>query len=222
MKGFNWAGDLNGHKNPLVKKFYVADGTAIAKGEVVRFTAGTGIERLNSRSTFVEPIIGVSMQEKEASDGVTEIEISYSPTAIYKYSAKRPITIDSGSTTTAVVSDMATNDVEHLFIGGAIRIVSCAADSTLEGKIVGVTGFSQSDGTLTLGETLPNALAGSDTIRLVPGFIAEGYAKWDLDSDSMNPDLGSIGGSALRFINSNPETMESFWQFFKHQFGSTV
>jgi len=221
-KGFNWAGDLNGHKNPIVRKFYVPDATAIEKGEPVRYVAGTGIQTLNAPTTFEEAIIGVSMQEKEANDGDTEIEVSCSPTAIYKYVSRDDLTLTGGSTTTAVKSGLDDNDVTDIFEGGAIQIVSCASDSNLEGKIVRVTDFDDSDGTLTLAETLPSALASSDTIRLVPGFMAEGYTAWDLDSDSMNPDLGSIGGSALRFLYSNVETMESFWQFYKHQFGSTV
>ncbi len=78
MKGFQWCGDLNGHKNPIVKKYYVPDATAIEKGEPVQFTQGTGIIVHAGPADFDDPILGVSMNEKAANDGVTEIEERWS------------------------------------------------------------------------------------------------------------------------------------------------
>ena len=40
MKGFNWAGDLNGQKNPIIRKVMVPDATAIEKGEPLNYTPG--------------------------------------------------------------------------------------------------------------------------------------------------------------------------------------
>jgi len=222
MQGFVWAGDLNGQKNPLVGKFYVPDATAVKKGQVLRFVAGTGLAALNNPAAFDEAIFGVSQQEKAASDGTTEIEVSYSPTAIYKYSARRAISLDNGSTSTAVVTDMNTNDVTDIFKGGAIRIVSCAADSTLNGKVVGITAFNAGNGTMTLGETLPNTLAAADVINVVPGNLAAGYTKWDLDSTSVHPHFGTISGKCLKFLWSNLDTLESYYMFQQHQLANVI
>jgi hypothetical protein len=212
MKGFVWAGDFNGHKNALVKKFYVPDATAIEKGEPVRFTQGTGIVTLSDHADFQDAILGVSMTEKAANDGVTEIEVSYSPTAIYKYKAAKAYTLTGGSTTTAV-DDSLLPDEADTFNNGSIQIVTCAADSTLIGRIVKVTDYDGADGTLTLGETLPAVLAAGDTIMICPGNMMEGFLGWDLTSDSMHPDFDTEGSNVLKFLYANPETLEMFFTF---------
>lgn len=168
---------------------------------------------------FDDPILGVSMQEKEASDGTTEIEVSYSPTAIYKHKAAKAYTLTGGSTTTAVDSSLVPQ-TNSFWKGGAIQIVSCAADSTLNGKIVKISDSTGSSGTITLAETLPAALASGDTIYIVPGYMAKGYTGYDLDSDAMNPDYDAVGGESLQFLYSNTETMETFWRFVLNEYAN--
>ena len=215
MKGFNWAGDLNGHKNPIIKKKVVPDATAIEKGEPVDFTQGTGIIVLAGPTDFDDPITGVSMNEKAASDGTVELEISVSPSAIYKYKAQDAYTATGGSTTTFVDSSLQPQ-VDNFWKGGAIKIVSCAADSTLNGRVIPITASTGATGTLTLGETLPAALAASDTAYLCLGNYAEGYLGYDLTADAMHPDFDAIGGNVLRYLYSNPDSMEMFFTFEKH------
>lgn len=219
MKGFVWAGDLNGHKNPIIRNFYVPDATAIEKGEPVQFTPGTGIVVLPSPTDFDDPIFAVSNQEKAANDGNTMLECVISPTAYYKHKASKVYTLTGGSTTTAVDSSLVpqTND---FWIGGAIQIVSCAADPSLKGKIVGIADSTGSSGTLTLAETLPAPLASGDTILLVPGYMAEGYVGYDLDATAMHPDYEAVGGETLQFLWSNTETMETYWRFRLHAFAN--
>jgi hypothetical protein len=213
MKGFNWAGDLNGHKNPIIRKYYVPDATAIEKGEPVRFTPGTGIVVLNDPTDLQDAILGVSMQEKAANDGTTEIEVSISPTAIYRWNARnKAYTLTGGSTTTAV-DDSLLPDEADTFNNGKIRIVTCAADSSLIGREVGVTDYSVTTGILTLAETLPAALAAGDTINICPGNLMEGFLGWDLSSDAMNPDFDTEGSNVLKFLWSNIATMDLFFQF---------
>ena len=214
-KGFEWAGDLNGHKNPVVKKYYVPDATAIEKGEPVQYTQGTGIIVHAGPTDLDDPILGVSMNEKEANDGVTQIEISISPTAIYKYRAATVYTLTGGSTTTAVDSSLVPQ-TDNFFIGGAIEIVTCAADSSLVGRIVKIADSTGATGVLTLAETLPAALASGDTIKICLGYMAENYLGYDLDSTAMKVDFDAIGGNVLRFLYSNPETMEMFFTFDRH------
>ncbi len=107
-------------------------------------------------------------------------------------------------------------ELQRLRKGGAIQIVSCAADSSLNGKIVSISDSTGASGTLTLAETLPAALAAGDTVKLCLGYMAEDYLGYDLDSDAMNPDFDAIGGNVLRFLYSTPENMEMFFTFERH------
>jgi len=215
MKGFRWAGDLNGQKNPIVRKYYVPDATAIEKGEPVQFTQGTGIVVHAGPTDFDDPIFGVSMQEKAASDGTTEIELSVSPTALYKYDCRsQAYTLTDGSTTTAVDSSIVPQ-TDNFWIGGMIEIISCAADSSLNGRRVRISDSTGSTGTLTLGETLPAALASGDTIYLCPGYMAHGHLGYDLDSTAMKVNFDADGGTVLEIFDTNPDTMEMIVMFHR-------
>ena len=216
MKGFTWAGDLNGHKNPVVKKYYVPDATAIERGEPVDFTQGTGVIVLAGPTDLDDPILGVSMNEKAASDGQTLLEVSASPTAIYKFNGmNKTYTLTGGSTTTAVDSSLVPQ-TDNFFIGGSIKIVSCAADSSLNGRVVSISDSTGATGTLTLAETLPAALAAGDTINICLGYMAENYLGYDLTADAMAPDFDAVGGNVLRFLYSTPETLDMYFVFERH------
>lgn len=215
MKGFNWCGDLNGHKNPIIKKYIVPDATAIEKGEPVDFTQGTGIIVLAGPTDFDDPILGVSLNEKSASDGQTELEISISPTATYKYKAQDAYTATGGSTTTFVDSSLMPQ-TDNFWKGGMLQIVSCAADSTLNGNRYPISASTGATGTITLGETLPATLAAGDTAYLCLGPYAENYLGYDLTADAMHPDFDAVGGNVLRYLYSTPETMEMVFTFERH------
>jgi hypothetical protein len=215
MKGFRLAYDLNGHPNPIVKKYIVPDATAIENGEPVDFTQGTGIIVLAGPTDLDDPILGVSVNEKEANDGQTELEVSISPTAVYKYKAQDAYTATGGSTTTFVDSSLLPQ-VDNFWKGGSIKIVSCAANSELNGKTVKIASSTGATGTLTLAETLPSALAAGDTAYLCLGPYADNYLGYDLTADAMHPDFDATGGNVLRYLNSNPDTQEMFFKFEKH------
>lgn len=221
MKGFVYAGSLNGHKNPIIVKLPVPDATAIEKGEPIDFTQGTGVIVLAGPTDFDDPIYGVSNQEKEANDGITELEVILDPTAIYKHKETQTYTLTGGSTTTAVDSSLVPQ-TDNFWKNGAIEVVTCAADSSLIGKIVKIASSTGATGTLTLAETLPSALASGDTIKLVPGDYAKGYVGFDLIASAMAPNYDAIGGETLQFMGSNTDTMETFWKFRLHKFGNHV
>lgn len=212
MKGFKWTKDFNGHPNVIEDTYYVPDATAIEKGEPVNFTQGTGIIVLAAPTTLAARITGVSTLEKVANDGVTSLTVSNSPTAVYKYHCNKAYTLTGGSTTTAVESSLQPN-TDDVWIGGAIEIVTCAADSDLIGRHVTITDSDEGTGTLTLAETLPAALASGDTIHLCPGYMLKDSVVFDLTSDSMDVDFDSDGGSVMRIVGSNPDTMDMFVQF---------
>ena len=211
MAGFIWAGDLNGQKNPITRNYYVPDATAIDRGEPVRFTQGTGIVVLDDNTNLQKRILGVATHDKAASGG-TSLEVSISPTAIYKYRADKTYTLTGGSTTTAVDSSLQPS-TDDFYNGGAIEIVTCAADSSLIGRIVRITDYDQGTGTMTLAETLPAALASGDTVYICLGNMAEDYLGFDLDSSATAPDFDAVGGTVLRYLYSNPDTMEMFFTF---------
>jgi len=216
MKGFRWSGNKAGHKNPNIRKMYVPDATAIEKGEPIIYTQGTGVAVIAAPTDFDDPVYGVSMIEKAASDGVTEIEIAEaSPYDIFKYKCAKVYTLTGGSTTTAVDSSIVPQ-ADNFWIGGAIKIVTCAADSSLVGRVVKISDSTGSTGSLTLAETLPAALASGDTINLCPGYMAHDYLGYDLDTDSMNPDWDAIGGNVLRIYDTNPDLMEVRFTFERH------
>ena len=216
MKGFIWSGNKAGHKNPNIRKCYVADATAIEKGEPVIYTAGTGIAAITAPDDLDDPIYGVSLAEKAANDGVTEIEIvEASPYDIFKYKCTKVYTLTGGSTTTAVDSSIQPQ-TNHFWMGGAIRIVTCAADASLVGRVVRISDSTGATGSLALAETLPAALAANDTIQLCPGYMAHDYLGYDLDADSMNPDWDAVGGNVLRIYDTNPDAMEVRFTFERH------
>lgn len=219
MAGFIWAGDLNGHKNPLIRKVLIPTATAIEKGEPIQFTQGTGVVVLPGPTDFDDPIYGVATAAHAANSG-TELEINYSPTAIYRYNASKTYTATGGSTTTIVDSSLvpATDD---FWIGGAVKVVNCQADSSLNGRIIEITDSTGGTGTLTFAAQ-EAAFASGDTYQLVPGTYAEGYVGYDLDSDAMNPDYDANGGETLQFLYRKAGTMESFWRFILHEFANHV
>lgn len=213
---FTWAGDLNGYKEPVIRKKYIADATALKKGVPVDYTIGTGIIAHASYEDMDDPIAGVTMSEKVANDGFLNVEISASPTAFYRYTAAKVYTLTGGSTTTAVDSSLLPQ-TNSFWKGGAIEIVTCAADASLVGKIVKLSDSTGATGTLTLAETLPVALAAGDTVKIVPGPLAEGHFGWDLTADGLHPDFDTDGGECLKFLYSDVNSMTSFYAFRLHK-----
>lgn len=228
MAGFYWAGDLNGHPHPIIREYYVAATTAIKKGAPINFTPGVGIVALTEALSedFDDLILGIAMEEH---DGATagrqkgnKIEVSISPTAIYRYDCTTVIPLTGGSVTTAVNSNLvpATDDYYN---NGAIKIVSCAADSSLNGRVVRISDHTGSGGTLTLAETLPAALASADTIRLCPGNLLDNYLGFDLWYNSANLTTGTtatmdidwtaVGGNVLKVLWSEPDKFCTYVTF---------
>jgi len=213
MAGFRWAGDLNGQKNPIIRKILIPTATVIEKGEPVDFTTGTGAIVLAAPDTFDDPIYGVATAAHAASSG-TELEVSVSPTAIYKYHASKTYTATGGSTTTILESSLMPQ-TNNFWKGGAVKIVSCAADSSLNGKIIPITASTGSTGVLTFATQIA-AFASGDTFQLCLGNYATGYLGYDLDTDAMNPDFDAVGGKVLKFLYSNPETMDMYFTFERY------
>lgn len=220
-EGFYWDRELNGSKVSIDMPLYIASGTAIERGEIVKFTPGTGVEAV-AGTDFDDPSIGCAIEAHDGStsgrQSGTEIKISASPTAVFRHGCGNTITATSGSTTTFVVSGLLPQ-TDNLWIGGYIEVIACAADSTLNGTRIKITDSTGSTGTLTF-STQSGAFASGDTAYLCPGPLAVGEYGWDLDSDGMNVDWDTSGGSALTLVGADPANMLSFWMFRLHQFGN--
>ena len=209
------------HKAAKITPYYIATGTVIELGEMVKFTPGTGIVAIGDADQD-DPYIGVAA---EGHDGSTagrnvglEILIYDSPTAIFSQKCMNIITATGGSTTTFVVSGLLpqTND---LWNGGYLKIIACAADSSLNGKKIKITDSVGSTGTLTFA-VQSGALASGDTAYLCPGPLAITEYGWDLESDGMLIDWDTSGGEAICIESVDVLNFRCRVFFRLHQFGN--
>ena len=209
---FRYAYDQNGCSTAIMQELYIATGTVIELGEIVKFTPGTGVVAA-AGTDLDDPSIGVAAEAHDGSTAGrqvgTKIKVLTSPTAVFSNQPKNVITATGGSTTTFVDSSLlpATDDY---FNGGYIQIVTCAADSDLIGKRVKISDYTGTGGTITLGETLTAALASGDTAYLCPGPLAVSAYGQDLDSDGMEIDFETSGGEGLQIVDVDPETFQVF------------
>ena len=149
-----------------------------------------------------------------------EILVYDDPNDVFVLKTATVYTLTGGSTTTAVISGLlpATDDIMN---GGYIKIVTCAANSALIGRVVKISDHTGSGGTLTLAETLPSALAASDTIQVCPGRRAIGHYAYDLNSDGTDIDItDSSAGEALFIEGSEPDQFKLYIRFRLHQKGN--
>lgn len=221
---FRYAYDLNGCSTAKTQELYIATGTAIELGEIVTFTPGTGVAAVTG-TDFGGPVIGVAA---EAHDGTTDgrqsglaIKVYTSPTAVFSNTPRNAITATGGSTTTFVDSNLLPTTAD-IFNGGAIQILTCAADSDLIGKHVAISDYATSGPTITLAETLTSALASADTAYLCPGPLAITAYGWDLDSTGMEIDFETSAGEALKIVDVDPDTFTVYVKFRLHQLGNGV
>lgn len=202
-------------------EFYIPTATAIQRGELVKFTPGTGIAAV-AGTDFDDPFIGASLEEHDGStagrESGTALKVDSHPDQIFGLKTSSVLTLTGGSTTTAVDSTLLPQ-TDDLWIGSYVEIVTCAADSDLVGKMVKVTDSTGSTGTLTFA-ALSSALASGDTIILHAGPLAVGEYGWDLDSDGTDIDYTTSGGEALQLVGADPEKKVTYWKARLHQFGN--
>lgn len=215
---FFLSSDLNGAKVPYLMPFPIPTATVVEQGEIVDFTPGTGVIVLGNDGTdFDGPALGVAVSAHPANSGDV-IKVSASPTAVYGHDCGNIITATGGSATTFVVSGLLPQ-TNNLWKGGMLEVVTCAADSTLIGKRIPITGSTGATGTLTI-PAQTAAFATGDTARLCPGPLAITEKGWDLDADGMNVDWGSSGGESLVLVHSDPANMVAYFMLRLHRFGN--
>jgi len=204
------------------RKNSIATTTAIELGEVVKKTAGLVVAVGDTDQD--DPVLGVAAEAHDGSttgrQSGTDIDIYDDPDDVFAYKPAETCTATGGSTTTFVDSNLqfASDDMLN---GGFLKIVSCQADSSLNGKIVKISDYTASGGTVALAETLPVAIAAGDTAHICPGPIAKGSYNWDLNSDGTGISWeDTSAGEAIRIDHVDPETFTVFIQFRLHLNGN--
>lgn len=206
------------------RTYQIAATTAIEKGEIVKLTNGLVVAIGDADQD--DPYLGIAATAHDGAtdDGVqkaTTIRIYDDPQDVFAVHPTVVITATGGSTTTFVNSNLlpATDDI---FNDGYIKIVSCAADSSLNGRIVKISDYTGSGGTLTLAETLPAAIASGDTAYLLPGPRAVGQYGWDLNSDGDDLDFATSGGESIIYVGHDPLNFEAHVKLRLHLKGNHV
>jgi len=222
--GLTFAYDLVTGNTEILKPFYIPTATAIEKGEVVKFTPGTGIAAVGDQDQD-DPYMGVST---EGHDGATtgrqtgtEIKVSCSPTACFKLPCSKAITATGGSTTTFVDSNLKPA-TDNIFNGGYIQIVTCAADTegVTIGKMIKITDYTGATGTITV-DTQPYAFAAADTVRLFPGPLAISTYSHNLTADGTDIDFEqAAAGECIQIVDADPINKLLVMKFRLHQFGT--
>lgn len=220
---FKFAKNISGYTlGP--RDHYIANTTAIEKGEIVKYTAGTGIVTYAEYAQPRTRALGVAAHAHDGAtdDGVNKeysMKIYDHPDDIFQLEKPVLLTATGGSTTTFVDSGLlpATDDVMN---DGYLEIVSCAADSSLNGKMIKITDHTGSGGTLTFA-TQPATFASGDTAYLWPGKRAIGYYAWNLNSDGTAVDYatGSGDGYLMQLWDVDPERKKAFFKLRMHVFG---
>jgi hypothetical protein len=221
MAYFKFAKNTGNRTSPP-KMFPIATATAIEKGEIVLFTPGTGIAAV-AGTDFDDPAIGVAAEAHDGStaDGRqtgTEIKVYADPNDVFELRTTFTLTATGGSTTTFVDSTLLPQ-TNNLWKDGYLEIVSCAADSSLNGTMHKISSSTGATGTITV-PTLPAALAAGDTAYIHPGRYAVGEYGWDLNSDGTDVDITTSGGEALQLWDVDPANKKSFWKLRLHQLGN--
>ncbi len=213
--------------NPAPREYPIGAAVVIEKGEMVKMSGGTVVAIGDADQD--DPILGVAANAHDGTtqDGVNndnKIRVYDHADDIFQIFSKNILTATGGSTTTFVVSGMAsgtiTEHVDDFFNGSVLKIVSCAADSELVGKEIKVTDFTAATGTFTLGETLPAALASGDTVYLCPGLRVKTAYHYDLVADGNDIDWDTSGGEAIQIYGSDVRTMTTYVKLRLHQFGN--
>lgn len=214
--GFNYAYNTNGRAdNP--REFDIATATAIELGEVVKRTSGLVVAVGDTDQD--DPYLGIAAEPHDGStsgrQSGTKIKIYDNKDDIFSLKPRNVVTATGGSTSTFVDSNLKFSNDNDLN-GGYLHIVSCAADSTLNGKIVKISDFTQSTGTITLAETLSATIASGDTAYLCPGKQAIGQYQFDLVGDGDDINWEANGGESLEIFDVDPELFLVFFRFRLH------
>lgn len=216
---FEYAYDLSGTTFGVVKEFYIASGTVIEKGEMVKLVEGAVVAIGDVDQD--DPYLGVAAEDH---DGVTEfpgsrqtgnkIKVYCSPTAVFRCKPDIKTTADSGSATTWVDDAFGTIAADK-FNGGYLKLKSATALTDYKNKAVRITDFATTSGTFT-GVFTGGVTAGDVAIVLPP----VGSIGWDFNADGTNLDLKANGGESIVILDVDTDLELVYFMLRLHQFGN--
>lgn len=216
-----YAYDLSrGDDQPVIMEFYIATGTVIQKGEVVKLVDNAVVAVGDVDQD--DPYLGVAAEDH---DGVTtspsarqtgtSIKVWCSPTAVFKCRPNIITTATGGNTTTWSDTSM-TDPVDDKFKGGWIKVKTTAALTNAVNKSIRVTGSTASTGTFTA--TLTGGVTVGDTAVVLP---PPGGFGWDLNSDGNNLNLKANGGESIQIVKVDLDNEIVYWKLRLHQFANS-
>jgi hypothetical protein len=216
---FKWAKNLS-NRVGAPRELPIVAATVIERGEFVDFTPGVGVVAADG-DDFDDPTCGVAAEDHDGAtagrESGTLINVYDHQDDIFSVVPRDAITATGGSTTT--FADTNLPNVNDLFNGGYLQILTCAADSSLIGRKVKIMDYVGGTGTITF-DALPSALAAGDTAYLCPGKLAIGTYTFDANADNTDIDWESAAGEAMEIYDADPETFTVYVKIRLHRFGS--
>ncbi len=207
--------------------YYIATNTAIEKGEIVKFTVGTGIAAV-AGTDFDDPAFGVAAEDHDGStagrQSGTEILVYSDPDIVFKVVPKTESTTTGGDATSWIDSSLtAANDV---FNGGKIVITDTNSVAGFKvGDVLSITDFANSGGDCTV-TGAGGVIAASMKGYIYPGKQSVSCYGFDLNSDGTNIDMDTAGGEALVITDTvwdaAKKEMTVFCKLRLHQLGNYV
>lgn len=214
---FTYAYDMiYGAGNGVEKDFYIATGTVIEKGEVVKLVENAVVAVGDTDQD--DPYLGVAAEDH---DGVTAgrqvgttIRVFCSPSAVFYCKPNILSTADSGNTTTWVDGELSAiaNDAYN---GGYLKVKSAAALTNAINKAIRITDFVTSTGTFT--GVFTGGVTAGDTALILP---PPGSFGWDLNSDGTNLDTKAAGGESIQIVDVDTDLEFVYIKFRLHQFAN--
>lgn len=217
-----YAYDLAVVSAPIIKEFYIASGTAIEQGEVVKLVEGAVVAVGDTDQD--DPYLGVAA---EAHTGVSDImnprangnkiKVYCSPLAVFKCQPGILSTADSGDATTWVDGEIvaAAGFADNDWNGGYLKVKSTAALTNGLNKAYRVSDFAVATGTFT--GVFTGGVTAGDTALLFPPVGSKG---WDLNSDGTMLDLKAKGGESIIIVENDLDNEWVYFMFRLHQFGN--
>lgn len=215
-----YAFDLSrGDDQPLIMEFYIAVGTAIEMGEVVKLVDGAIVAVGDADQD--DPYLGVATENH---DGATPgrqtgnaIKVYCSPTAVFKCRPNIVSTADSGSGTTWVDGELVASAgySDDLITGGYLKVKTTTALTDAINKAIRITDFTVAAGTIT--GVFTGGVTAGDTALIFPPVGSKG---WDFNSDGTNLDLKAAGGESVQVIRVDTVNEIVYWKFRLHQFAN--
>ncbi len=183
--------------------YYIPSATAVVKGQVVQFTAGTGIVVYDATDAD-DAIFGIAAEDHDGStagrESGTELLVYTDPDIVYKCVPKTLSTVDSGDATSWVDAEFLGAD--DIFNGGKIVIVSTNSISGFNvGDVLDITDFANSGGDFTVtgaGGTIAPGMTG----YVYPGKRAVNCHAFDTIATTYNNlNMKTTGGETFNIVD---------------------